>query len=182
MSCLLHVCCGNCLSDVALTIKEKFNELELYWANPNIHPLVEWRKRRKSVRLMASRLGLKLHEEPYGLHRFLHKIGDIRTRNDGRCLKCYRLRLGLTAKKAHALSLEYFSSTLLVSKLQEHADIMAAGEAAAEKYNVKFYAPELRDNFQCDAARPRDLHLYKQSYCGCIFSEEERFIDSNRGK
>lgn len=181
MSVLLHVCCANCLSDVANTIRETHTEVELYWANPNIHPLVEWRRRRKSVRLLAKRLGLKLHEEPYGLHRFLHKIGEVRTKNDGRCLKCYRLRLGLTAKKAHSLLVDNFSSTLLVSKLQEHKSVMEAGEAAAKKYGVNFFAPELRDNFQTDAARPRDLHLYKQSYCGCIFSEEERFIDSTRG-
>ena len=99
MKKLLHVCCANCLSDVAREVGGEGVEVVLLFANPNIHPLVEFRRRRKSVRLLAGRLGLALEEEPYGLFDFMDAVkGNWREGGGGaRCRTCYALRLGRAA-------------------------------------------------------------------------------------
>ena len=182
MKRLLHVCCANCLSDAVEALREDGAELVLYFANPNIHPLVEFRRRRKSVRLLAERLGVELVEEPYGLRDFLDRVGNSMTREQGRCGACYELRMGASAAKAKDVGAESFTTTLLVSRAQDRERVVAAGEASAKEHGVRFESPEIRSLHGSDCARPRDLKLYKQSYCGCLFSEEERFRDSTRGE
>ncbi len=181
MKRLLHVCCANCLSDVHEALARDGGELTLLFANPNVHPLVEFRRRRKSVRLLAGRLGLHLDEEPYGLYDFLEAVGERRRSEDGRCRVCYRLRLGTAARRAAELGADAFTTTLLVSRHQDRDAIVEAGEEAARRHGVAFETPDLRDLHGSDLARPRDLKLYRQSYCGCVFSEEERFRETSRG-
>jgi len=180
---LLHVCCANCLSDIVGAAAGAGDEVVLLFANPNIHPLVEFRRRRKSVRLLAERLGLALEEDPYGLFEFLDVVKECWRKGDGgaRCRACYGLRLGRAARRAQEVAADAFTSTLLVSRRQDRESVVGAGHAAAREWGVPFEAPDLRELHGADAARPKDLKLYKQGYCGCIFSEEERFRDSTRG-
>ena len=179
---LLHVCCANCLSDVAGALTEDGSELILLFSNPNIHPLVEFRKRRKSVRLLAERLGLGLEEDPYGLGEFMEGLGGRFRREDGRCRVCYGVRLGRAARRAKELGCDSFTTTLLVSRHQDADILREVGAAAAESEGVRFEAPDLPHLFGTDGARPRDLKLYRQGYCGCVFSEEERFRETARGE
>jgi hypothetical protein len=179
---LLHVCCANCLSDVARALGGGGKEIVLHFANPNIHPLVEFRRRRKSVRLLAEELGLDLLEEPYGLREFLAAVGERTRVEDGRCRACYAMRLGAAAAKAREIGTDDFTTTLLVSHHQERDALLEAGEEAARRHGVPFEAPDLRGLFGKDSARPRHLKLYRQGYCGCVFSEEERFRDTRRGE
>ena len=181
---LLHVCCANCLADVVGAVAGEGDETVLLFANPNIHPLVEFRRRRKSVRLLAGRLGLALEEEPYGLFDFLDAVkGSWREGGGGaRCRVCYEMRLGRAAERAKDVGADAFTTTLLVSRRQDRPGVVAAGERAAREWGVPFESPDLRGLHGSDAARPRDLKLYRQSWCGCIFSEEERFRDSTRGE
>lgn len=181
MTKLLHVCCANCLSDCVNAFRRDGSELVLLFANPNIHPLVEYRRRLKSVRLLAARLGLRLEEDPYGLREFLEALGPRTHREDGRCRVCYRMRLVRAAQLACALGAESFSTTLLVSHQQDRDALLEVGRATSEEFGVTFESPDLRDLQGRDEARPQDLKLYRQSYCGCIFSEEERFRDTSRG-
>jgi len=183
MKKLLHVCCANCLSDVIGAVAGEGDEITLLFANPNIHPLVEFRRRRKSVRLLAGRLGFSLEEDPYGLFDFLDAVrGEERNGSGGaRCGVCYGMRLGRAAERAKEIGAEAFTSTLLVSRQQGREAVVEAGRAAAREWGVPFEAPDLRELHGTDGARPRDLRLYKQGYCGCVFSEEERFRDSTRG-
>lgn len=182
MKRLLHVCCANCLSDVAGALTEDGAGPILLFSNPNIHPLVEFRKRRKSVRLLAARLGLELKEDAYGLHEFIERLDGRLRREDGRCRVCYEMRLSRAAQVARELGCDTFTTTLLVSRHQDGDLLREVGEAAGEAEGVRFEAPELRHLFGMDSARPRDLKLYKQSYCGCVFSEEERFGGTRRGE
>ncbi|MHC5053797.1 MAG: epoxyqueuosine reductase QueH [Planctomycetota bacterium] len=184
MKKLLHVCCANCLSDVVDAVVGEDVELVLLFANPNIHPLVEFRRRRKSVRLLAERLGLALEEDPYGLFEFLEAVRGCWHEGDGgaRCRTCYRLRLGRAAQRAKEIGADAFTTTLLVSRRQDRDAVVEVGESAARERGVPFEAPDLRELHGSDAARPKDLKLYKQGYCGCVFSEEERFRDSTRGE
>ncbi len=179
---LVHVCCANCLSDGEEAFAEDGAELTLLFANPNIHPLVEFRRRRKSVRLLAERLGLALEEEPYGLGTFLDATAGARGRDEGRCRTCYAMRLKRTAARANEHGAASFSTPLRVSRRPDREAGGAAGERAASAHGVEFAAPDLRDLHGSDRARPRDLKLYRQSYCGCVFSEEERFRETSRGE
>ena len=183
MKKLLHVCCANCLSDIVDAVAGEGDEVVLLFANPNIHPLVEFRRRRKSVRLLAGRLGLALEEEPYGLFDFLDAVRGKEREGDGgaRCGVCYGLRLGRAAERAKEIAADAFTTTLLVSRQQDRDGVVDAGNAAANKWGVPFEAPDLRELHGKDSARPKDLKLYRQQYCGCIFSEEERFRETSRG-
>ena len=181
MTRLLHVCCANCLSDVVEEFRKDGAELVLLFANPNIHPLVEFRRRLKSTRLLARRLGLRLEEDAYGLGAFLGALGNRTRREDGRCRTCYAMRLERAAELSRALGARSFSTTLLSSPDQDREALLEAGELAARKWGVAFESPDLRRLHGSDGARPRDLKLYRQSYCGCVFSEEERFRDTSRG-
>jgi len=201
---LLHVCCAGCLSDVARCLASDGTELVLLFANPNIHPLVEFRRRRKSARLLAARLGLGLEEDGYGLGEFLAALHDAaRTSpeilapggrsggNPARCRVCYGMRMDRAAARARELGADAFTTTLLVSRQQDRQAVVEAGEHAAAVHGVRFEAPDLRHLHGSDAARleglgegsrgPRDLKLYRQGYCGCVFSEEERFRETSRG-
>ncbi len=184
MKKLLHVCCANCLADVVGAVADEGDEVVLLFANPNIHPLVEFRRRRKSVRLLAERLGLELEEDPYGLFEFLEAVKGCWREGEGgaRCRTCYGLRLGRAAARAKEIGADAFTSTLLVSRQQDRDGVVEAGERAAREAGVPFEAPDLRELHGTDAARPKDLKLYRQGYCGCVFSEEERFRETSRGE
>jgi predicted adenine nucleotide alpha hydrolase (AANH) superfamily ATPase len=142
---------------------------------------VEFRKRRKSVRLLAERLGLRLEEDDYGLDEFIESLGGhVRPKAD-RCGVCYALRLGRAARRAKELGCDSFTTTLLVSHHQDTELLVKTGKAAAEVEGVPFEVLDLRNLFGTDGARPKDLKLYRQGYCGCVFSEEERFAETARG-
>jgi len=183
MKKLVHVCCANCLSDVVGAVAGGGDEVVLIFENPNIHPLVEFRRRRKSVRLLAARLGLELIDGAYGLFDFLEAVKGVEREGGGgaRCRACYALRLGRTAERAKEIGAGAFTTTLLVSRQQDRGAVVDAGERSAREWGVPFESPDLRGLHGADSARPKDLKLYKQGYCGCVFSEEERFRDSTRG-
>jgi len=168
---LLHACCANCLADVIDAWKAEGLEAAVYFANPNIHPLIEWRRRRKSAALLSRRLGLEYYEEPYGLVPFLRAVAG---REDERCRACYAMRLSAAAGKCRELGLEAFSTTLLSSPRQEAVLILEAGEAAAEKEGVRFL-PRDHAHMHDGGVAPAGLRLYRQQYCGCVFSEFDRF-------
>jgi len=168
---LLHACCANCLADVLDAWKAEGLAPVVYFANPNIHPLIEWRRRRKSVVLLSRRLGVEYHEEPYGLVRFLRAVvGD----EDERCRTCYAMRLSSAARKSKGLGLGSFSTTLLSSPQQKAPLRAEAGEAAARAEGVEFL---YRDHAHLHdrGTAPGGLGLYRQRYCGCVYSEFERF-------
>ena len=178
MRMLLHTCCAPCLADSLGGWRHHAKEIELYWHNPNIHPYEEYARRLKSARLLAGRLGLTLHEdgdapdEGYGLVGFLRAVAG---REEERCGYCIGERLQSAARRAELLGFEAFSTTLCVSPHSPHALIREAGERAAHECGVRFVYEDLRSLNGCLAALPGSLKLYRQRYCGCVYSELERF-------
>jgi len=173
---LVHVCCAHCLAEVLSGLEEvraKTLSPVVRWFNPNIHPLIEWRRRLKAVKMLCERAKLPLlADERYGLRDFLHALAG--TYDVGaRCRRCYALRLGDAARTAAAEGIPLFTTTLITSVHQDHAAIRAAGEAAAAEHGVTFLYRDLRAAKDVDAKLV--FSLYKQQYCGCVFSEEERF-------
>jgi predicted adenine nucleotide alpha hydrolase (AANH) superfamily ATPase len=177
MKLLFHCCCGPCASACLETLRCETSP-ELLWYNPNIHPFTEYSSRRDSlVRLgMAENLKVMLINE-YGLRAFIRGIGDSLENGPefSRCLYCYRVRLEKTATTACDRGFDAFSTSLLASPYQRHDSIRAIGEELAQQYRIEFLYRDFRPRFRDGQARSRSMGLYMQKYCGCIFSEEERY-------
>lgn len=168
---LLHVCCAPCLATARATLGKGGVE-GVFFYNPNIHPLLEFRRRVKAVRVYLERDVVEAEiYDSYGLDEFLRSVpwGDSR---EARCEGCYRLRLGRAAEFAAGRGAGEFTTTLLASREQDRGLVARVGHEMGERFGVKFIEGDLRRV----AADERMLRgIYKQQYCGCIFSEEERF-------
>jgi predicted adenine nucleotide alpha hydrolase (AANH) superfamily ATPase len=147
----------------------------LFWYNPNIHPFTEYVSRRDNLAAYAKTLALPLEmDDHYGLRLFVAAVSPAVDRAQ-RCAVCYRLRMERCAAEAKAGGFDGFSTTLLVSPWQDHDGLRAAAEGAAAKYGTVFLYRDFRPLFRQGQAAARTLGLYRQKYCGGIFSEEERY-------
>ena len=178
---LLHCCCAPCSISVVKNLREENIEPDLFWYNPNIHPYTEYNERRGCLKNLSQSENLKLFnaEEEYGLRFFLNEVSrDF----DNHCAQCYRIRLEKTAFFAANNGYEFFSTTLLISPYQDHECIRRIGEELALKYKIEFFYRDFRPFFREGQAQARKKKFYMQKYCGCIFSEEERFAKSKQKK
>ena len=170
---ILHTCCAPCSIHFVDALRSEDLEPVSYWFNPNIHPYTEYRNRKTTLEDYAKSIQLpQIVDNTYGLREFCKNvINDL----SGRCFYCYDVRLDQTAKYAAEHGFASFTTTLLVSPFQNHQAIINAAEKAAEKYHVPFLYRDFRPGFQDGQSKARELELYMQKYCGCIFSEEERY-------
>ena len=173
-SLLLHTCCAPCSVYCIDSLRSEGIEPTVFWYNPNIHPYVEYKTRRDCLKGYLKSIKVKgIFKENYGLDEFCkNAIKDL----ENRCVKyCYRARLSETVKFAKENGYEFFSTTLLVSPYQKHEELKAVCEELAELSGVKFLYRDFRVGFREGQAKARELGLYMQKYCGCIFSEEDRY-------
>jgi len=178
MKLLLHCCCAPCSHACVNSLHSEGIETELLWYNPNIHPYTEYRSRRDCLKEFADNEKLKLEMlDEYGLRFFLGEVfTEIEaTQKKARCEKCYSLRLEKTALLSAQRGFSTFSTSLLISPYQDHDAIRRIGEEAAAKYKVDFFYRDFRPLFREGQEKARSLKFYMQKYCGCIFSEEERY-------
>ncbi len=175
---LVHACCAPCLC--ALLDHFRDRSPLFFFFNPNIHPLLEFRRRLKAVQVLADRLGLALeaHTE-YGLWEFLDAIGPARERPE-RCYHCYAMRLEAAAAAAARHGIPVYTTTLLTSPQQDREALCRLGHEAGERHGVSFEDTDLRHLHERGLEEARRLQLYRQQYCGCIFSEFERYRDTTR--
>ena len=173
MKVLLHTCCAPCsLSCIEPLQNEGFN-IDLFWFNPNIHPYTEYKARRDCLLSYAEEIGLTVRvKENYGLREFVKAVADD---IDNRCKYCYYIRMYETAKFASDNGYDAFTTTLLCSLYQDHEGIKATGERLAEEFKVEFLYRDFRVNFRNGNNLAREKGFYMQKYCGCIFSEEDRY-------
>ena len=178
MKLLLHICCAPCSNMCIETLRQEGIEPEGFWYNPNIHPFTEYRARRNCLREYAQSIGLTLHEQnEYALRPFIREVAaDI----DHRCVKCYTMRLYRTAQFAAENSYDAFTSSLFISPYQQHDLMRLVAEQAAEQYGVQFLYRDFRPYFKEGQERARALGFYMQKYCGCVFSEEERYVKAKK--
>ena len=191
MALLVHVCCAECLLGPLEELRRR--GFAAYFYNPNIHPLLEFRRRLKAVKLLAHDLKLDLLcDEEYGLRDFLERV-DWRSQTSpgparptgqpsqvqpNRCRGCYELRLAGTAETAAARGFAAFTTTLLASRRQNHDLVRQVGEEAARRYGVPFAYFDWRPLAEAGHQEAKRRSLYRQQYCGCIFSEFDRYQDT----
>jgi len=178
LNLLLHCCCAPCSVSCVKDLRSEGIEPHLFWYNPNIHPYTEYNSRHECFCKFADNENLNLsHIDEYGLRSFLREvIPEIKQDSRiPRCQKCYRMRLEKTAVFALQEGYSAFSTTLLISPYQDHDAIKRIGEETAKKYGVEFFYRDFRPLFREGQTAARSSGMYMQKYCGCIFSEEERF-------
>lgn len=174
MKLLMHTCCAPCSVYCIESLINEGIEPVLYWYNPNIHPYMEYKARRDTLKEYAKLISVQaIFEEEYGLKKFCRNVvNDL----ENRCLNyCYKIRLEQTVKYAKENGYDAFTSTLFVSPYQRHGDLKKICEELSEKYGVEFIYRDFRPGFREGQRKARELGLYMQKYCGCIFSEEERY-------
>ena len=172
MKLLLHTCCAPCLIGTLPFFGDY--QTSCFWYNPNIHPFTEYKSRLNSVIDYASGNDINLIvKDDYGLVGFTKNVIN---NLDERCVYCYETRIAETAKYAKGNGFDIFSTTLLVSPYQNHEKIKAICEKYAEEYNIAFFYGDFRGNFRNGQKSAREKNIYMQKYCGCVFSEMERYI------
>lgn len=177
---LLHLCCGPCTLYPLARLREAGFTVSGLFFNPNIHPYQEFRRRLETAARLEAEDGLDLRiEEGYGLVDFLRAV----VYHEGeRCSLCYRMRLEGAAQEAAARGFSAFTTTLLYSRYQNHALIIAQGRESAARHGIDFHYEDFRRGWQQGIDESIRRGMYRQPYCGCIFSEQERYDPSLRKK
>ena len=179
MKLLLHTCCAPCSIYCIDSLRQEGIEPTIYWFNPNIHPYMEYKQRRDCLKEYTKMIEVEaIFEEDYGLREFCKKtIEDL----NNRCQNyCYPVRLEQTAKYAKENGYDSFTTTLLVSPYQNHEMLIKVGKEMAKKYGIEFLYRDFRVGFREGQTKARELGLYMQKYCGCVFSEEDRYLHAKR--
>ncbi|MFH2011399.1 MAG: epoxyqueuosine reductase QueH [Pseudomonadota bacterium] len=177
MEILLHVCCANCTIYPVQELRKEGIEVLGFFYNPNIHPYQEYRRRLETVEEYSNKISLNMtYNYEYKLEEFLQ---NVVFRESERCLYCYYARLKQTAQLARKERIDFFSTTMLYSKFQKHEKIKEIGEGLAKEYGVRFYYRDFREGWKKGIEISKILGLYRQQYCGCIYSEKERYLKKN---
>ena len=176
MEILLHVCCGPCSLYPVRIMRERGLGPTGFFFNPNIHPFRELERRINALETVSSALDFPVIWDTggYGLKGWLEAL-DGRLDFRQRCPVCYRIRLEETAKKARQSGMGAISTTLLYSRYQRHDEIREIGEETAKRHGLEFYYEDFRKGWQEGIDASLGLGIYRQPYCGCIFSEAERY-------
>jgi len=197
MRLLLHICCAGCACYPLRKLRgveEKGENLEItgFWYNPNIHPYSEYKNRMMTLGYFSQKENLPMvWKDDYALEKWLEATkGELDSadlskgkkrisgywKKEKRCRECYHLRLTGLAKEAKEKGYDYFSTTLLYSKFQEHDLIKDICQKLQKQYDTKFYYFDFRIGWKEGIEISREMGLYRQHYCGCIFSEKERYF------
>lgn len=177
---LVHACCAPCLCALLEPLAQRGLAPTVYFYNPNIHPFIEFRRRMKAVQVLADQTRIPLVvDDAYGLAAFLDATGQAREAPE-RCRVCYTMRLGATARHAADHGFPAFTTTLLASPQQDRGTLCTLGHAAADRHGVRFDDTDWRGRHDAGLEEASRRQLYRQQYCGCIFSEHERYRDTAR--
>jgi len=170
---LIHTCCGPCATYTVEHWRAQKLEVAGLAFNPNIHPFMEHQQRLESLKKFAESVAMPLFI-PVGydmvgfLRRVVGKEGD-------RCIECFKMRLTQTAATAKEKGFDAFTTTLLISPHQKHNLLKQVGEAVSQEQKISFLYADLRSGFTESRRLSKEMGLYRQQYCGCIYSEWERY-------
>ena len=173
MKVLLHICCAPCAIYPLKVLRGEGHEATGFFYNPNIHPYTEFQKRREALAAYARVSLLPLIvDEAYDLEAFLKAALEA---GNERCKSCYHMRLEAAFRRAVDEKADAVTTTLLYSIYQQHETIAAVAEDLSGRYKVPFLYKDFREGWKEGQDTARSLGIYRQNYCGCIFSEYERF-------
>jgi epoxyqueuosine reductase len=173
MKLLMHICCGPCTIYPLKELRIQGHEVTGVFYNPNIHPYQEYQKRRQTLGDYADKAFLNvIWTEGYPLEEFLRGIAF---KENERCAYCLVDRLKYTAQLAIREKYDGYTTTLLYSKYQKHDLIREIGENLSRQLGIFFYYQDFRTGWAEGVKISKELGMYRQPYCGCIYSEKERF-------
>jgi predicted adenine nucleotide alpha hydrolase (AANH) superfamily ATPase len=174
MKMLLHICCGPCTIYPLKELRTQGHEVTGFFYNPNIHPYQEYQRRRQTLNDYAEKTFLNVvWPEGYPLEEFLRAVATFN--KEERCAFCLRDRMAYTAQLAINEKYDGFTTTLLYSKYQKHDLIREIGKSLSQQLGIYFYYQDFRTGWYEGVKISKDLDMYRQPYCGCIYSEKERY-------
>jgi len=174
---LLHMCCAPCATHAVEMLKGDFRVTGLFYG-PNIHPEIEYIMRLEEAERFAETAGIEMIRAEYDMTRWFESVEGLESEEEGgeRCSNCCRMRLEKTAEYAVEKGIEYFTTTLSVSPHKDSGDINDSGAEIAERLGLTYYHADFKkkDGFKKSVDISRKLGLYRQDYCGCVFSRRDR--------
>ena len=177
---LIHACCAPCLVAVYDdTIKNMTNmdidEFEVIWHNTNIHPKIEYDKRKETFISYVNSMGkTPIMIDEYNMNKFISDVVNLdKTKYKMRCEYCYVSRLEKVFEYAKENGYTHVTTTLLISPFQKHDVIRKVCESLAKKYDVIFLYKDYRPLFEEGQKKAKELGIYRQKYCGCVYSIDE---------
>lgn len=180
MKLLMHMCCSNCSIYPLQSLLLEGIDVRGFWFNPNIHPYTEYTSRLESLITLGRHWNLDIaYEDDYALDAFLSSVAGSGVE---RCSVCYELRLDRTAQEAKKMHLDGFTTSLLASPYQKFDMIQRIGQKAGKRHGIEFHAADFRAGWKTAQILARDLGLYRQKYCGCIYSERDRSKRAKKAK
>ncbi len=181
---LLHTCCAPCSSAVITRLASHFDITVLYY-NPNIEPLEEYETRKEEQKrfIQEINLGIKFKDCDYENEKFKTISKGLEDLKEGgyRCHKCYKLRLQKTAEYAKELNYDYFGTTLTISPYKNSQILNKIGEEIEKELKIKYLYSDFKkkEGYKKSIQLSKEYNLYRQNYCGCIYSKKETEYKKN---
>lgn len=179
MNILLHICCAPCEIYPVEKLRQDMHLVSGFFYNPNIHPCSEYLKRKEEVEKYSKECGLDVVYAGYDIEDFFQYIVYNEAMKESRCPSCWWLRMKKTAAAAKRTGFDAFTTTLLGSPYQDHAVLKEICEDVAGEAGIKFHYEDFRTGFKTAHDKAKNLGIYCQNYCGCIFSEREKMEKRN---
>ena len=172
-SVLVHCCCAHCAAYTVDYWRQQGYEVSALWYNPNIHPYLEHQHRLESMEALAQEMNLPLIAiKDYDVIDYFRQVVGHESQ---RCQYCFNLRLLKTAETAQKKGFDAFTTTLLISPHQKHDLLWEIGNKISEEEGINFLYTDLRKRYSDSRHMTKGLSLYRQQYCGCVYSEWERY-------
>jgi len=173
---LVHVCCAHCAAYTVEYWRQQGYEVSALWYNPNIHPYMEHQQRLESMQSLAQEIDLPLMMvEGYDMVEYFRRVAGHEAE---RCGHCFDLRLSKTAETARQSGFGAFTTTLLISPHQKHDILREIGSKIGGEQGLEFLYADLRKRYSDSRHMTKPMNLYRQQYCGCVYSEWERYTDT----
>ena len=175
---LLHACCGPCLLYPLDMLAAEGWKIHAFFYNPHIQPYQEWQRRLETAQKVVAAADVPMIvREDYELEEFFREVAFRESR---RCLYCYARRIEAAARLAKKSGFNAFTTTLLYSKRQNHDMIRQIAQEAASRFSIPFHYADFRRGWSDGQKKAEALGLYRQQYCGCLYSERDRFLPTRK--
>lgn len=174
MEVLVHICCAPCGVKIFGYLRQKGYQPAGFFYNPNIHPKSEHLLRQKTAKELLKKKGIRFIGSDYEPKEYFKALAGEKKLGK-RCLKCWRLRLEKTVKKACKLGFDAFCSTLQVSFFQNQKVLTKIGKELETKYKIKFLDEKFDKLFEESQKESKRQGMYRQNYCGCVYSLLEKY-------